>query len=274
LKNNKVKTSTVLGMIQLIWTLLFFVLPFLILIYASLKEYQYGVQLKGISFLNYTYLFDGSLFYSTLITSLIVSTGATVLIVICSIFIVVLLFNCRNGKAKSGFIYLMATTCILGVIPRTFANSFFLPGVEAGGLLKTVSLYTIGGILLTYFCVYAPLASLILIAFRDKINNDFINVSRELGANKWQVQMQVILPMMKRGIVITSLLTFLLTIGDVTIIDIIGGSKYYTTPLYIIDRIKIDDWGTASAAAMVMISLVIFLLTISIIYLLKDENDG
>nr|VFJ57592.1 MAG: hypothetical protein BECKDK2373B_GA0170837_106719 [Candidatus Kentron sp. DK] len=58
---------------------------------------------------------------------------------------------------------------------------------------------------------------------------------------------------MKPGIIVALILPFIVSLGDVIVPGLIGGSQVYTATAMIVDFVKIDDWGSAAAVGVFLL---------------------
>nr|VFK20260.1 MAG: Binding-protein-dependent transport system inner membrane component [Candidatus Kentron sp. LPFa]VFK34292.1 MAG: Binding-protein-dependent transport system inner membrane component [Candidatus Kentron sp. LPFa] len=165
-----------------------------------------------------------------------------------------------------------------GLIPRIFAFQFLLSG---NGPLSSVwsfigaedgaVLYTPLGILLGYLTVYVPLCLMILYAARRAVPQDHILAAKDLGASWRRIQYSIVIPAMKPGIIVALILPFIVSLGDVIVPDLIGGSQVYTATAMILDFVKIDDWGSAAAVGVFLLFVTITAISVASAVILRSR---
>ena len=107
-----------------------------------------------------------------------------------------------------------------------------------------------------------PIASLVIYVSLVKIDLALILAARNLGASSWQTFWRIILPLSLPGLVIASLISFIISFGDFVCTSILGGNQIYTVSSLIADRVKINDWPTAAALGTVMLSMSVVVIAV------------
>jgi ABC-type spermidine/putrescine transport system permease subunit I len=64
-----------------------------------------------------------------------------------------------------------------------------------------------------------------------------------------------------------------LVTGDVVVVDLIGGAQTYTAATQILDYVKIDDWGSAAAASVVLLAIVAGAIAIGTTLILRGRES-
>jgi len=122
----------------------------------------------------------------------------------------------------------LMATLILRLIP---------PFVIAGPLLLWFS--TIGledtklGLIFLYIITTIPFALLVLKSFVDDIPIDYEQAAESLGAKRYQVILEVIIPMLRPGIAVTFLFLFILNWSEFFLALILSKSDISTLPMYL-----------------------------------------
>lgn len=265
---NKQAIQTTMGSIHLAWQVILFGVPLFFLGLLSFKQFDMGLPGNSLTISNYHRLLQASLFFKSLLNTFwlgfIVSLIAT-----CTALVAVLCaWNLKWPVIRNTLLYACAIVFFIGLIPRTFVFQYLLSDTGpfstswqlAGFSRFPFQLYSFPGVVMGYLPVFIPLSVIILFIARKEIREEYIHAARELGAGPFTIQYSIIVPLLKSSIQISLVLVFLLTIADVVVIDLIGGSKIYTVSLLIIDYIKIDDWGMAAAASFIFLLVVLLFL--------------
>jgi len=249
------------GLFHMLWLLVFFGIPLLLLIFNSLKKYEYGQFKPGLTIDNYKNLlfdspFPGAL-YITLILALTVSLLST-LIALGTIISAWLL----SKKVRNAILLGCTLVFFAGVTQRAFALEFVFSDRGLLGLLlqhpdgSTSLLYSNAGVVLAYLPILLPLCIAVLYVARKEVSTIFEDAAVDLGAEWQSVQIRVVIPLMKPGIIVSLILPFILVVGDVVVVDLIGGAQVFTSAMQIIDYTKIDDWGTGGAASVILLLVI------------------
>jgi putative spermidine/putrescine transport system permease protein len=121
--------------------------------------------------------------------------------------------------AQGGVIYWVANT--LGL--RGLLDAILQLPVLGGSSLSTSNL----GRFLVFTYVWLPFMILPIYAAIERVPENLIQASADLGARPWQTFRTVVLPLTLPGVVAGSIFTFSLTLGDYIIPQLIGPSGYY-----------------------------------------------
>jgi multiple sugar transport system permease protein len=111
------------------------------------------------------------------------------------------------------------------------------PFVIAGPLLlyfSTVGLEdTRTGLILLYMLTTLPYALLVLKSFVDEIPLEYEQAAEILGARRWQVIWEVILPLLKPGLAVTFLFLFILNWSEFFLALILSKTDVSTLPMHL-----------------------------------------
>jgi putative spermidine/putrescine transport system permease protein len=93
------------------------------------------------------------------------------------------------------------------------------------GLPDVGLLYTNWGMLIVFTYIWLPFMVIPVYAALERIPDNFLEASADLGARGWRTFRSVLLPLALPGIVAGSIFTFSLTLGDFITPLLIGGGK-------------------------------------------------
>lgn len=122
----------------------------------------------------------------------------------------------------------LMATLVLRLIP---------PFVIAGPLVLWYA--TIGlddtriGLILLYMLTTIPYALLVLKSFVDDIPLDYEQAAEVLGASRWQVIWEIVLPLLKPGIAVTFLFLFILNWSEFFLALILSKTDVSTLPMHL-----------------------------------------
>jgi putrescine transport system permease protein len=120
---------------------------------------------------------------------------------------------------------------------------------------------------------YLPFMILPLYANLEKMDLDLQEAAADLGARRWQVFLDVTLPLSFPGIVAGSLLVFIPAIGEFIIPALLGGSDTLMIGRALWDEFFINrDWPVASAVSVVL--LLILVLPMMWFQKVQSEQDA
>jgi putrescine transport system permease protein len=265
--------------IPLFWLLLFFFIPFIIVLkisfsevrlavppYTPLFQWVHGLPTAKLHFGNYGFLFTDPLYISSYLYSLKVALVSTV----CCLLIG---YPMAYAIAHSSSTW---RNVLLMMIILPFWTSFLLRVYAWIGLLKNngvinnVLMY-LGIIheplrlLQSDFAVYIgivysylPFMILPLYANLEKHDNTLLEAAADLGANPVIAFLRITLPQSLPGIIAGSLLVFIPAVGEYVVPSLLG-----RTDQLMIGRVLSDeffenrDWPVASAVAILILLVLV-----------------
>ncbi len=118
---------------------------------------------------------------------------------------------------------------------------------------------------------YLPFMILPLYANLEKMDLDLQDAAADLGAHRWQVFIDVTLPLSFPGIVAGSLLVFIPAIGEFIIPALLGSSDTLMIGRALWDEFFINrDWPVASAVSVVLL----LILVLPMMWFQKVQGEG
>jgi putrescine transport system permease protein len=279
LQTENLRARRVVMGIPLLWLLLLFLLPFLIVLklsfsdtrlaippYAPLLEWLNGVPHPALHLSNYAFLFTDPLYVSAYLYSLKVAIVST--------------FYCLLLGYPMAYVIARAEgtrrTVLLMLVVLPFWTSFLLRVYAWIGLLKhngvinNILMY-LGLIhqpltmLQTDFAVYVgivysylPFMILPLYANLEKHDGALLEAAADLGARPFTTFLRVTLPQSIPGIIAGSLLVFIPAVGEYVVPSLLGRSDQLMIGRVLSDEFfENRDWPLASAVAILMLLLLV-----------------
>ncbi len=262
-----------------LWLLLFFLIPFLVILKISVSEPRISVPpyaplwdtINGaikfnINFENYAYMWEDSLYIKAFLSSIKIAAVSTILALLVGYPMAY--YIARSPEPKRSILLLLI------VLP--FWTSFLLRVYAWIGILKTKGL--LNELLLkmgiidqpivmmqTDFAVYVGivytyLPFMILPLYANLIKHDtaLLEASTDLGAGRFSTFLRVTLPISTPGIIAGSMLVFIPVIGEYVIPALLGGPDTLMIGRVLWDEFKAPGgWPFASAVAMVMLVIMV-----------------
>lgn len=289
-----IKGRALVFAIPLLWILLFFVVPFGIVLKISLSESIYGAPPYAaiidwinnvtmairLNFSSYVFLFEDNLYVMSYVSSLGLSGFATF---ICLCIGYPMAYGISQAPLKwrlpllllvilpfwtSFLIRIYAWVGILG--HRGLVNSLLLNMHIIDYPLQLLNNNFAVCIGLVY--AYLPFMVLPLYTIFEKMDPALLEAAADLGARPFLTFLKVTLPLSISGIIIGSMLVFIPAVGEFVIPELLGGSdnlmigKVLWTEFF-----NNRDWPVASAIA---ISLLILLVMPMIIFQRLQMRKG
>lgn len=152
------------------------------------------------------------------------------------------LFVSENVRLFGWIIFLMKGNGIFAGIVKTVF------GIDPGSML-----YTPDVVLLGMCYVYLPFMLFPIVLGVSMVPKDLVESASDLGANRFQIFREIELPLAMPGILVGTLLTFILAVGAVSEATVLGGQNASVVALDIRREFTYSqNWSGGSAIAMVV----------------------
>jgi putrescine transport system permease protein len=282
--------SAVIGLPYL-WLLVFFLLPFLIVLKISISEvenvhfkdlvtYKDGLLALTLKLGNYAFIAGDDLYFKTYLASLKYAAWTTAL---CLLIGYPFAYFMARAKAT-------VQPALLMLVMLPFWTSFLLRVYAWKGLLSDGGwvaelivglgldqlLYALGAIstpgklmntpfslVLGMVYTYLPFMILPLYGNLAKMDLRLLEAAADLGATPWVGFWKITVPLSKAGIIAGSMLVFIPCVGEYVIPELLGGPETLMIGRVLWDEFfSNNDWPLASAVAALMILLIIVPLAI------------
>lgn len=246
----------------IIFLLIFFAAPFVVLLYFSLLNIQQGNIISGPSFDRYVsllsdsftyYLFGRTIGLAFLVTFLCVIFGYPVAYVHSRINNVtiktIILAIVSAPLLTSSLVLSFGWIIILG---RNGLVNDFLIGL---GLIKEPLsiLFTTRAVIIGLTQVHLPFMIVPLISTLQNLPQDLEDAAADLGANKWQTFWRVTIPQSIPAITSGVSLVFVLNYTAFTVPTLTGGSAMQLVSVYIWNNVRMLTWDSAAAIASLLL---------------------
>jgi putrescine transport system permease protein len=262
--------------IPYVWLLVFFLLPFPILLrislsqpasaqppYASVFDLTAGWRgitalFGGFSFDNYRLLGTEPLYLVSFVKSVEIAAFSTLLL---------LLIGCPIAygitrlppRAQAVLLTLVMLPLLTAVLIRTYVwTNILQPDGSLNQLLLALRivatpplwLATDTAIYVGIVYCYLPLMVLPLYAALVKIDERFIETAADLGCPRWKIFWQVTMPLSAPGVLAGALLCFIAAVGEFVIPDLLGSLQTPMIGQTIWNEVFANkDWPAAAAVA-------------------------
>jgi len=267
--------------IPYLWLLIFFLVPFLIVLKISFAEFsplgrppyepvfrlleEGALQIK-LLWGSYVYLFNEPLYVSSWIYSIKVAFFSTLL---CLLLGYPMAYAIARAETTYRNVFLM-----LVILP--FWTSFLLRVYAWIGLLKTdgvinnvleffglineplAMMNTSFAVYIGIVYSYLPFMILPLYSNLEKHDLTLLEAAQDLGAGPIRSFMRITLPLSFPGVVAGSLLVFIPAVGEYVIPSLLGRTDQLMVAKLLSDEFFLNrDWPKASAVAIVMLLLLV-----------------
>ncbi|EIQ01539.1 ABC-type spermidine/putrescine transport system, permease component I [Opitutaceae bacterium TAV1] len=238
-----------------------FVVPLLCVVWFGLMPSRTFSLLQWPTLENYRTIF-GQTYYKSILWSVGLATlTVAILLAICYPLAFALAKVFRGGAT---FItYAIASSLFVSENVRLFGwvIGFMKNGVVGGtlgrfGIQMDSLLYNVPVIVLGMVYVYLPFMLFPLALGVKMVPDQVREAAFDLGASRWQVFRKIDLPLSMPGILIGSLLVFVLSVGAITEAKILGGQKVVTIAADIETEFTYgQNWPLGSALSTLLIAL-------------------
>jgi len=256
--------------------LLFFAPMTIIVAYSFLTRGVYGGVTGEGTIENYVRLFD-PLYGVILLRTLALSATATLLCLVLGFPLA--LFISRSGSRKNLYLQLVMIPFWTSFLVRAYAWMFLLrdTGLINSALLATglireplPLLYNNGAVLLGLVYSYLPFVVLPLYATLERIDNNLLEASADLGARPWDTVTSIIVPLCAPAFRAGAILVFIPCLGAYLTPDLLGGGKTVMAGNLIQNQFTTArDWPFGSAISLVLMAIVLLLMIVA----MRSQNE-
>ena len=239
---NKSGTFYLLMVPVLLWLVLLIVIPHLDMFFRSFRfENDDGLMVFSLN--NYLAFFEDSIYWLTFVKTALYSIGVTFLAFVVTFPVAFYLTKVVAKKYSSFMVLLLLIPIWIGELVTIYGWMILLSdnGVINNFLMQIglidspiVMLYTnfsmtIGLLYMSMLFMIIPMMSAL-----ESLDDSLIEAASDLGASKWTIFRQIIIPYTTPGIASGGIIVFMLVIGDYVAPNILGGksSLWFTEQIY------------------------------------------
>jgi len=291
LKRLGLEGRTVVTAIPYLWLLLFFLIPFVIVLKISFSTSQIAMppyepllhwtgdkvmQIK-LNLGNFAFLVEDDLYWRAYLNSIKVAAVSTILCLLIGYPMAYAMAR-SNPSTRNILLLLVALPFFTSFLLRVYAwigilknNGFINNALISLGLIDQPiqMLQTDFAVYIGIVYSYLPFMIMPLYANLEKMDLTLLEAAADLGSKPWQGFLKITLPLSKPGIIAGCLLVFIPAVGEFVIPSLLGDpgmlmiGKVLWTEFF-----NNRDWPVASAVA---IALLLFLV-IPIMFLDRAQN--
>ena len=276
-RNNELKI--IFGIPFYLWYSLLFIVPVITLLITSLFSYKNYQIVRIITFDNYLNIFTSKIFYISLMNSLTIAMIVSILTTIISFFIAYFIHTRISEKYKKFAIAAIILPLLTNYLLRAYSWSLVLSnqGVINWFLLKMglISeplplLFSKFAIILGLISFLTPILVLLIYLGLSMMLRETITTSLDLGVSELKTVFKVVMPQIKKFLLIAIFLSFIISMSDYVMPAILGGGNIYTYSYNIIDTNNINNLPKASALGTI---LVLFITIIGLFLFRGKKNE-
>lgn len=280
------RQSVVLGLLLAPVTLflgVFFLLPLgIIAVFSFLTPGLYGGVEWSFYHWNYGRIFgwaDGIIeifepIYLHILLRSLSFAALTVVLTLLLCYPVAFWVSRLSARWRLVFMFLITLPFFCSLIVRLYAWLLIL---KPSGLLNTVLLstgvigepleilYTPAAVVLGMVYVMIPFMFLPLYASVDTLDRAQVEASLDLGANRFQTFVKVIVPQTLPGIIGGSVIVFIPSVGNFIVPDVLGGAKGLMIGNLVEQQfLSARNWPFGSALSMIIMAVVLIVLLVAV----------
>jgi len=274
------------------WMLLFFAVPFLIVLkisfaksqiaippYTDLLQISDNVLQLVLNLDNYLYLFRDMLYVNTYLSSLKIAVISTVLCLLIGYPMAYAIAR-ADPAMRNVLIMLVVLPSWTSFLIRVYA---WIGILKNNGLLNNFliwvgvidePLHILHSDVAVYIgIVYAYLPFMVLPLYANLVKHDqrLLEAAFDLGARPWQAFVKITLPLSKAGIIAGSMLVMIPVVGEFVIPELLGAPDTLMIGRVLWQEFFNNrDWPVASAVAIVMLVMLVVPITLFHHYQAKE----
>jgi spermidine/putrescine transport system permease protein len=259
----------------LIWLILFFILPVLLMAAFSFRADMRGdfIQVWSPTLDQYASVASTGSYWRLLGISALTALGIGVSAVLLA-FPLAYFLALRAGRRAGFYLILLLVPFWTSYLLRVMAwkillgtegviNSFLLyTGVIQSPL--TALLYSRTAVILTLVYVWIPFAALPILAALQRIDPILFEAAADLGARPFQQFTRITLPLSLPSVIAAFFMVFIPTVGEYVTPLLVGGSRGFLYGNIIQDFFtKAANWPLGSALSMIMLAATLLLVALA-----------
>ena len=260
-----------------IWMLLFFLIPFVIILKISFAEVQVAIPPytelvtyteEKLNFIlnlgNYIYLLDDVMYLDSYLQSIQVAVTSTVLCLLVGYPIAWAIVH-STPAVRNVLLMLVVLPSWTSFLIRVYA---WIGILKNNGLINNLlmwlgiideplnMLHTNGAVYVGIVYAYLPFMILPIYTALMRLDYSLIEAASDLGARPFRAFLSITLPLTKNGIMAGSMLVFIPAVGEFVIPELLGGPDSLLIGRVLWQEFFNNrDWPVASAVAVVMLTI-------------------
>lgn len=280
--------------VPLAFLLVFFLLPFLVVLKISVSEmdnvvfkdlisWADGMLQLRLKYGNYEFIALDDLYFKTYLSSLQFA-GITTLICLLIAYPFAYFMARSPADKRPALLMLVMLPFWTSFLLRVYAWKMLLAD---NGVFNNAALWlgvvaepvkmmnTPFSLVLGMVYTYVPFMILPLYANLAKMDLRLLEAAQDLGATPWQAFWRITVPLSKSGIIAGSMLVFIPCVGEFVIPELLGGPQTLMIGRVLWDEFfSNNDWPMAASVAVVMILLIIVPLALFNKYQAESTEGG
>ena len=252
----------------LIWSIVIVIVPFILIVLYSFTTG--GNELVNIQFTVDNFKKIGEPIYLEVLKKSFQMGLVSVLICLVLGYLLAYMITRFSDSAQDLLILLVTIPMWINTLLRTYAwisllsdNGLINKFLGLFGFTPQTFMYTDFAVLVGLISDILPFMVIPIHTSIRKIDHSLIEASYDLGANRFQTFVRVILKMSIPGVINGVMMTFLLSISTFVIPKLLGGGQYMLIGNLIENQfISVGDWNFGSATSIILTLIILIGLTL------------
>lgn len=260
------------------WSAIFIIIPLLIVLFFSFtvktsSGYSFSLD-------NYTRLMN-SQYFSIFTRSIWLAFISTILCLVIGYPVAYIISQMKISK-RNFLIMLFILPMWMNFLLRTYA---WMPILGKTGIINTLLskfgiapisfLYNDGAVLLGMVYNFIPFMVLPLYTILIKMDHDLINAAADLGANKINIFIKIVLPLSIPGIFSGITMVFMPAVSTFVISRLLGGGQYMLLGNLIEQQYTtMGDWNFGSAISIFMMIIILIFMALTSKFDTGSDKEG
>jgi spermidine/putrescine transport system permease protein len=267
----------------ILFELLVFVVPFLLLVRISFSEQSQGLPYAEGTFTiaSYVQVLQSELLQGIIVYSFKLGIIATLLTVVLAVFYAYATWR-ASGVRKSALLFSVVLPLLTTLVIKTYVwVPLLAPNGTANSLLLAVGLIqaplqivpnTLGVVIGQVYIVF-PYAMLAIYSVLTTVEWELVEAARDLGASRTRSFFAVVLPEIMPGITVATVISFAWSVGAYSAPALLGAGSDRPFALEVQEQMLVNfNWPIATALSTVM--LVLMFVSILVIYTVLGRFGG
>ena len=248
----------------LLWLVLLIIIPHADLLLSSF-QFENDDEIMVLSINNYLAFFEDEIYWLTFVKTAMYSIGVTILAFVVTFPVAFYLSKVVSKKYGSFMALMLLIPIWVGELVTIYGwmillgdNGVINNFLQDMGIIDTPieMLYTdfsmtIGLLYMSMLFMIIPVMSAL-----DSLDDSLIEAASDLGASKWTIFTQIIIPYSIPGITSGAIIVFMLVIGDYVAPNLLGGksSLWFTEQIYN-EFLSTFNWNEGAAFGFLLLLL-------------------
>ena len=261
-----------------IWSVLFIVIPLILIVFFSFTKQVDGRYMFTLD--NFDKFFN-VMYFKVVRRSLVLAFISTVLCLIVGYPTAYIISKAKPSR-RATLLLLCILPMWMNFLLRTYA---WLPILGKNGFINNILgylgfgpfnfLYNDGAVILGMIYNFLPFMVLPIYTVLTKIDTDLLNAASDLGANRKQVFMKVVLPLSMPGVISGITMVFMPAVSTFVISRLLGGGQYMLLGNLIEQQFTtMGDWNFGSSISIFMMAIILICMAVMSLFDNSEAKEG